>query len=430
MALLTPRRKKKPVRRVVKGLKTEPTWEDADKLTGQQFSNRSTVANDYYRLDKKNSDYKAYVIEYMRNDERWKEEVPGFTKIPDSRFHSTIGALCRMATLGRPDTHEAYNKYWDELPGTMGQVKPQSSYINKWIEELKEKADAFARAEEEKAKEEAKKKKNAHVPSIQERITAQAWIMDEKPQDWLDSWLDDPAKFNIKSFNFKKHFYDMKVTQAHARKIKDYYLPEIKELKDVVDPPVLKADATEQEIDWAAQLKEAYACFSKTDIKKKISALELYMGALDVLIDTAKAMRKPRKKQPKSKEKLIAKLKFAINDDKFQLASINPIEIIGCNELWVFNVKTRKIGKYVAATIDPLGAEREGTGLSVKGTTITQFAEEKSIQKTLRKPEEKLKEFKDAGKRKLNTYLDEINAVDIKLNGRINPDTILLKAVR
>ena len=66
----------------------------------------------------------------------------------------------------------------------------------------------------------------------------------------------------------------------------------------------------------------------------------------------------------------------------------------------------------------------------MKGTTITQFNEEKSVQKTLRKPEEKLKEFKEAGKRKLATYLDDINAVDIKLNGRINPDTILLKVVR
>ena len=70
---------------------------------------------------------------------------------------------------------------------------------------------------------------------------------------------------------------------------------------------------------------------------------------------------------------------------------------------------------------------RDGTGLSVKGTTIIGFDTTQSIQKTLRKPEEKLKEFKDAGKVKLRTYLEDINAVDIKLNGRINPDTVLLK---
>ena len=41
-----------------------------------------------------------------------------------------------------------------------------------------------------------------------------------------------------------------------------------------------------------------------------------------------------------------------------------------------------------------------------------------------------LKEFHSAGKIKLRDYLDNINAVEIKLNGRINPETILLKAVR
>jgi hypothetical protein len=71
--------------------------------------------------------------------------------------------------------------------------------------------------------------------------------------------------------------------------------------------------------------------------------------------------------------------------------------------------------------------QREGSGLSVKGTTIIGFNEVESVQKTLRKPDEKLKEFKDAGKVKLRTFIEDINAVDIKLNGRINTDTILLK---
>ena len=69
-----------------------------------------------------------------------------------------------------------------------------------------------------------------------------------------------------------------------------------------------------------------------------------------------------------------------------------------------------------------------GVGFAFQ-TTVIGFSEDESIQKTLRKPEEKLKEFKDAGKIKIKKFLDEINAVDIKLNGRINPDTILLKTL-
>ena len=64
---------------------------------------------------------------------------------------------------------------------------------------------------------------------------------------------------------------------------------------------------------------------------------------------------------------------------------VYPTQIVGANELWVFNIKTRKIGKYVASNIDPKGMQRQGSGLSVKGTTIIGYNETESIQKTLRK---------------------------------------------
>jgi predicted transcriptional regulator len=64
---------------------------------------------------------------------------------------------------------------------------------------------------------------------------------------------------------------------------------------------------------------------------------------------------------------------------------------------------------------------------TVKGSAIVGFDTLTTVQKTLRKPEEQLKEFKTAGKVVLRKFLDDIKAVDIKLNGRINEDTILLK---
>jgi hypothetical protein len=137
-----------------------------------------------------------------------------------------------------------------------------------------------------------------------------------------------------------------------------------------------------------------------------------------MLAQEAKVNRAPRKTKAKPVEKIIGKMKFLKQDDKLKLVSINPADILGAKELWVFNIKTRKIGKYVAA---------EFQELSVKGTSITGFNESVSVQKTLRKPEEQLKEFKAAGKVQLRKFLEDIKAVDIKLNGRINEDTILLK---
>jgi len=132
----------------------------------------------------------------------------------------------------------------------------------------------------------------------------------------------------------------------------------------------------------------------------------------------AKANRKPKARKAQPKDKIVAKLKYMKSNEPLKLVSINPTDIIGAKELWIFNTKTRKLGKYVAAEYQDLG---------VKGTTITGFSEMLSVQKTVRKPEEKLKEFKAAGKVQLRKFLDTINATDTMMNGRINEDTILLK---
>jgi hypothetical protein len=132
----------------------------------------------------------------------------------------------------------------------------------------------------------------------------------------------------------------------------------------------------------------------------------------------AKVNRKPRAKKVVPADKIVAKLKYAKTNEQLKLVSINPTEIIGAKELWVYNIKSRKVGKYVA---------NEYLELGVKGTSITGFNSNLSVQKTLRKPEEQLKEFKAAGKVQLRKFLDDIKAVDIKLNGRINEDIILLR---
>ena len=65
--------------------------------------------------------------------------------------------------------------------------------------------------------------------------------------------------------------------------------------------------------------------------------------------------------------------------------------------------------------------------LSVKGTTLTGYNETASVGKTLRKPEEKLKEFAKAGKIQLRKFLEDIKATETQGNGRLNSDTVLLR---
>jgi hypothetical protein len=166
-------------------------------------------------------------------------------------------------------------------------------------------------------------------------------------------------------------------------------------------------------------LREGYSHRSKKQIKNLIAFYQEIMSACDMLAQEAKVNRKPRAKKAVSVDKLVAKLKYKKSDEPLKLVSINPTDIIGSKELWVYNTKSRKLGKYVA---------NEYMELGVKGTSITGFNESQSVMKTVRKPEDKLKEFKAAGKVQLRKFLDDINATEARMNGRINEEIILLKA--
>ena len=392
--------KKKTVRATRRGANMMPlmpakiSWEGAKYYT-------------HYEVESK--EWLTTVKAYIKNNYD-KNIVSSINKLPDWKIGGKSHWTCAAYLL-------------ENNPGIVPEV--YKTGIHKWILELAEEGAVIA--EEKKAEE--KTKKNVYVPTIQERIRDQSVDMIEDIDDWLETWIADPATFDPKAFDFKKHFDKLQPSQAHARKMKTFYdgvLNDYDELERMPTAGQLKKMDEHTQDQWA-QLKEGYAHLKKADIKKFRTAIEELMAALDFIIDSAKATRKPRKAKPKSATKLVEKLKYSKTDEKYKLASVDPTLIVGANELWVFNTKTRKLGKYVAANIDPKGMGRDGTGLSVKGTTIIGFSEKESIQKTLRKPEEQLKAFKGAGKVALRKFMEEIATTDTKLNGRCNPDTVLLK---
>jgi hypothetical protein len=165
------------------------------------------------------------------------------------------------------------------------------------------------------------------------------------------------------------------------------------------------------------QLVEGYKHFKAADYKRIYAWLDELQKAVDQYRGVKKATKKARVKKSPTKEKLVAKLKYAKQDAVLKLVSINPVDIIGAQELWVYNTKTRKLGQYMSST---------SAGLAVKGTSIENYTA-KSASKTLRKPEAQLAEFMKAGKVQLRKYMDTIKATETLLNGRINADVLLLK---
>ena len=417
-------RKKARLAPITKNKKNVYSFEGWEEWTGEHYHR---VVRDYKSdlyANFKAGDLAPEVFAWMKENEYSKTDIESVKKRGPN---VTLGYMCKLLRAGMPDLNPKHAEYWNSLAGTSGELKPVTVWVKKVITEAIEVGSKMVL----EAKAEEKEKVNVYVPTIQERIRDQSIEMVEDIDVWLETWIKDTDSFDPKAFDFKKHFQKLQPSQAHARKMKSFYdgiLADYDDLERMPTAGQLKK-MSEHDADMWAQLKEGYSHLKKADIKKFRTAIEELMGALDFIIDQAKATRKPRKAKPKSADKLVEKLKFLKADPKYNLASVNPTDIVGASELWVFNVKTRKLGKYVASNIDPKGMGRAGSGLQVKGTTITGFDEAQSIQKTLRKPEEQLKEFKAAGKVALRKFLDDIATTDTKLNGRCNPDTVLLKIV-
>ena len=272
-------------------------------------------------------------------------------------------------------------------------------------------------------------------PTIQERIASRVNEILDPVEVWLDRYNNNPDRFNPETLKLVPLFKKEKVGGVHARKIQERFEEPYKEFKELLDlrKKNLKFKALDDEEDFDSddrQLLEAYEDVSDETIKKGIQAYDNIFEACDYMISIANANRKPRKKKEKSPEQLVAKMQYKKEDTKLELKSIDPAEIIYAEELWVYNTKTRKLGHYVARTLDPRGLNRPGTGLMVKGTSIKGFNEEASVQKTLRKPEKQLEEFTNSGPKKVLEFYDAIKTMGIKLNGRINAEVLLLRAVR
>lgn len=155
------------------------------------------------------------------------------------------------------------------------------------------------------------------------------------------------------------------------------------------------------------------------DAKRLAVGLTVILKDLDKQKTTNGKVRKTRVMRPRkiNPSKMVRKLKYLKFDKETNLTSIDPEKIVGAQILWVFNIKTRKLGKYEA---------KENESLMVKGSTILNFADT-SVHKKIRKPQEVMPKLLAAGKVEQRKILDSVRAVASLLTGRINKDTILVK---
>jgi len=240
---------------------------------------------------------------------------------------------------------------------------------------------------------------NATV-SIEDRIIGAA----HKHAAEIDGEIDEFVKQKSTTFSTKNYLLKNSISGAVSKRIAEIYKPLQKELTEAI------AGNCEQ-------LSEGYSNFTKSQLKKFLAFVDSIILDCQQIVADSK-VRKPRTVKAKPAGVLVSKMKYQMKSDEYNIRSINPTEIIGATELWVFNTKYRRMTVYRA---------NRGDVLSVRGTTILNFDLASSETKTLRKPAEFFTTV-GATKRPLNTAFNAIKTKGITPNGRVNEETILFKA--
>lgn len=371
-----------------KSMGTEPVWdtEHALVMEDDEFDHYMRESLRYYNYFYSSKELKKYLIDWLKQTAGVAHNldaatVTRYAKSTDGYTPLTAPALIKAHTCGMP-LREREIKY---IIGVVNKALVLDDADEKVVEVTVDKTKLAVR-----------------VPTIQDRmneIASKHTLHFEELEDSLyEGAAVDPRAYEYLS--------SKAVPQAMLGKIQAVFERRYAEITE--------AKTTKDE-----DLKDAYAYMKAADWKRYDAFYTKLFEGIAQYAQVKKATKRAAVRKPPQKEKLVAKLKYMKNDPITKLVSVSPVDIVGAQELWVYNTKTRKLGKYVA--------EGMGGALGVKGTAITGFNESISVQKTLRKPEVQLKEFMSAGKIQLRKFLDDIKATDIKLNGRINTDTILLK---
>lgn len=355
----------------------EPTWEKSTEACSQFELVR---AFQWYNHNKESKDARKYLIEYLVKNE--------------------------MITPQQKQAAEYLNLSWNIVDGwfarclSRGANVPASS-IHNFGTRMQDFIARLDKIIQERGLDAPQAQEPTNVVSIQERVQSKVdYFVMELEGKFDDVWHEQSGE----EFVPYTWMVENEVKPMHAAKIAEYF----------------KTRAA----DWIAiiESKDEFVKESYPRPRKEMIEAAKFFTAIatdaEKLASNKNAARKPRKKKPVSFEKKVKNLRFKKDDIDNKLVSIDPVKILGAEKLWIYNVKTRRLGVYVAA---------DGSGLGVKGSSIENYKYSESICKTLRKPKDVLSRVLEGGKVVLRKVMGEINSKPSELNGRINKDTILLR---
>lgn len=321
------------------------------------------------------------LVEYLIHKDR-PNEAAKIAKVVDNEIIPTYGWFARSISKGFKPTKNEIIKLEDEIERLISTVVKDTKTID-----IKE----------------------SNRPNIQEIMRQKALEAAGELEGMFDDYLSQGAKAKH-TFNPMEELSKKNIVPQHLSIITDVWKQKLEEFELVLEGKT-------------PHLVEGYKNYDKIQIKNIIKFIELVLASCNNYISAKKASKAPRKRKAVPVEKVVSKLKYlrSFKDapNKLDLTSISPTKLHGASEAWVYDTAKRKLHHYLADDYSKV--------LTVKGNTLQGFDVNTSESKTLRKPNEQLKEILGS-KPAARKFFKDIKAVSTTPKGRFNPDIIILKA--
>lgn len=360
----------------------EPLWPTAAEQsawTAFQRNRQLGLALNWYNFTQESKRCDEFVAEWLDRMPKRKQLAQIIRK--HGELSPTYGWLCRAATMGYclqvkdlRKLHAAITECVANNLQKQAQAEPTVSKVKK--------------------------------PTIQDRINEKLRECAGEIAGAFDDFVT--AEFTGEP-NMMKLLIQFNVPQARVKDIAAALESQYAELKTV-------------QAGTDAQLNEGYSHLGKRQLNRMLDWLKTAQEQVWSYGTLKASNRKPKARRGQTPQKMVSKVKYLAQSAELKVESINPVDILKATELWVYDVKKRKLGLYVA--------DDSQSTLYVKGSKILGYSETRSVTKTLRKPEQQIRELMAAGKPASKKWFTDIKAVESKLNGRITDQMLLLKVYK
>jgi len=211
------------------------------------------------------------------------------------------------------------------------------------------------------------KEKPKRKISVWERVQAAARFHGAAIDEQIDLFLSNGYR---SKFNLAKYIKGYELSAPVVKILVTFYRPHFEELEFA---------ASGEDVEFRA----SYPCNDR-ELKRYLEFVGGLVKACDDFIEKSSSQRKPRAKKVKPPEVVVANLKTTRECVELGIGGYDATKLLGAQEAWFYDIEKRKLILYKAADKD---------GLGVKGTTITNYDENSSGSRPIRKPSEFFKDL-------------------------------------